>query len=97
MAYTLRVHLVADLRCTINIKEHRSPGAGIGSRAAIQALPDLAEAEEGYMPLAMLQLSLLENLEVGGWRHGSAVKSTGYSSRGPGFKSQLQHGSSNCL
>ena len=31
---------------------------------------------------------------VGGWRDGSVVKSTGYSSRGPEFKSQHPHGSS---
>jgi hypothetical protein len=30
----------------------------------------------------------------GDWRHGSVIKSTGFSSRGPRFYSQHRHGSS---
>jgi hypothetical protein len=33
-------------------------------------------------------------LRIGGWRDGSAVKSTGGSSRGPEFNSQHPHGGS---
>ena len=33
-------------------------------------------------------------MKVGGWRGGSAVKSTDWSCRGPEFKSQQPHGGS---
>jgi hypothetical protein len=35
-----------------------------------------------------------QNVLYGGWRDGSEVKNTDYSSRGPGFNSQHPHGSS---
>jgi hypothetical protein len=34
----------------------------------------------------------VKSIEVGGWRDGSAVKSTDCSSEGPEFKSQQPHG-----
>jgi hypothetical protein len=36
----------------------------------------------------------MKNNDVRVWRDGSAVKNTGYSSRGPGFSSQHPHSSS---
>jgi hypothetical protein len=43
-----------------------------------------------------LRVFEIRNLEVssGGWRDGSAVKSTNRSSEGPEFKSQQPHGGS---
>jgi len=41
-----------------------------------------------------LEISEIKKLVNMGWRDGSAVKSTDCSSRGPEFKSQKPHGSS---
>jgi hypothetical protein len=45
----------------------------------------------GLLPMSRV---LSEERLVEGWRHGSVVKSTDCSSRGPEFKSQQPHGGS---
>jgi hypothetical protein len=47
-----------------------------------------------YSFLSSLNLNFNSVIKVGieGWRDGSVVKSTDYSSRGPEFKSQQPHG-----
>jgi hypothetical protein len=42
----------------------------------------------------MSQKKKKNNIYIGGWREGSAIKSTGCSSRGPEFNSQQLHGGS---
>jgi hypothetical protein len=51
----------------------------------------LLSGMENSSPSLDYQQSTLEN-SLGGWRDGSAVKSTDCSSRGPEFKSQQPHG-----
>jgi hypothetical protein len=49
-----------------------------------------------YLNLGYIQFfkNCLKEEKKGGWRNGPAVKSTGYSSRGPEFNFQQLHGGS---
>jgi hypothetical protein len=46
------------------------------------------------LPIDIYHMEILKLRYLGGWRDGSAVKSTDCSSKGPEFKSQQPHGGS---
>ena len=68
-----------------------SPIAEEGERASEEA-GERRNEESGVKPIKGRLVSMIEN--CGGWRDGSAVKSTDCSSRGPEFNSQQPHGGS---
>jgi hypothetical protein len=52
------------------------------------------ETSLGYSEMMSQETRQKNKTELGGWRDGSGVKSTGCSSRGPEFNSQQPHGGS---
>jgi len=55
---------------------------------------DIDEILDVLVGFLLLQWNTMAKQQVGSWRDGSVVKSTGCSSRGPEFKSQQTHGGS---
>jgi hypothetical protein len=93
--YTLSLSLDQMVTDLAGPADQRALGLLLSLNASVLGLQADAFAFVTWMlGTQTLILTLVQKAFYGGWRGGSAVKSTDCSSRGPGFNSQPPHGGS---